>query len=220
MIKNLNMLKRILYHLLVIVVLFLTVQFVGSKFKKLHPIVKAINEISFSDIYFLLSDNLEPSSKIYIVDTGDKHPIKTRGDIANFIEKINKQYKPKAIGVDVYFDSEYRNDSINQRLVSSLSMDNVIRMFKVTEESYQKQHVLYPEFSVLSGMDTNITLKDGYTFGLGDATNHPCIRYYKPTYRIDGKTYNHFSKIIAQQYLSRTSKELSANINLLLLQRC
>jgi len=203
------MLKKVIYHLLVVVAVFLTLKFLGNKLEKLNPIVKAISEIRFSDIYFSFSDKIKPSSEIYIVDIGDKDPIKSRAEIADFIEKINKQYKPKAIGVDVYFDSKYKDDPINQRLISSLLMDNVIRMFKVTEDF----NILYPDFSVLPGLDTNTILKDGYTFGLGDATQHPCIRHYKPTYEIEGKTYHHFSKLIAQKYLNKTPKELSSDIN-------
>jgi len=203
------MLKKIIYHLLVVVAVFFTLNFLGNKLDKLNPIIKAISEIRFSDIYFSFSDNIKPSSEIYIVDIGYKDPIKSRSEIADFIDKINKEYKPSAIGLDVYFDSKYKDDPINQRLISSLSMDNVIRMFKVTEDF----NILYPDFSVLPGLDTNTILKDGYTFGLGDATQHPCIRYYKPTFEIEGKTYNHFSKLIAQKHLNQTSKELSSDIN-------
>ena len=203
------MLKKIIYHLLVVVAVFFTLNFLGNKLDKLNPIIKAISEIRFSDIYFSFSDNIKPSSEIYIVDIGYKDPIKSRSEIADFIDKINKEYKPSAIGLDVYFDSKYKDDPINQRLISSLSMDNVVRMFKVTEDF----NILYPDFSVLPGLDTNAISKDGYTFGLGDATQHPCIRYYKPTFEIEGKTYNHFSKLIAQKHLNQTSKELSSDIN-------
>ena len=204
------MLKKVIYHLLVVVAVFFTLNFLGKKLDKLNPIIKAISEIRFSDIYFSFSDNIKPSSEIYIIDIGDKDPIKSRAEIANFIEKINKEYKPRAIGVDVYFDSKYKNESINQRLISSLSMDNVIRMFKVKEDF----NVLYPDFSVLSSLEINTFSNDGYTFGLGDATKHPCIRYYKPTFEIDGKIYNHFSKLIAQKYLDQSSEELSLDKNI------
>ena len=204
------MLKKIIYHLLVVVAVFFTLNFLGNKLDKLNPIFKAIGEIRFSDIYFSFSDDIKPSSEIYIVDIGHKDPIKSRSEIADFIEKINKEYKPRAIGVDVYFDSKYKDESINQRLISSLSMDNVIRMFKVTEDF----NILYPDFSVLPGLDTNTILKDGYTFGLGDATKHPCIRYYKPTFEIDEEKYNHFAKLIAQKYLNQTSEELSLDKNI------
>ena len=204
------MLKKVIYHLLVVVAVFLTLKFLGNKLEKLNPIVKAISEIRFSDIYFSFSDKIKPSSEIYIVDIGDKDPLKSRAEIADFIEKINKQYKPKAIGVDVYFDSKYKDDPINQRLISSLLMDNVIRMFKVTEDF----NILYPDFSVLPSLDANSILKDGYTFGLGAVTQHACIRYYKPNYEIEGKTYNHFSKLIAQRYLNQTSEKLSSEKNI------
>jgi CHASE2 domain-containing sensor protein len=204
------MLKKIIYHLLVVVAVFFTLNFLGNKLDKLNPIIKAISEIRFSDIYFSFSDNIKPSSEIYIVDIGNNDPIRSRTEIAHFIEKINKEYKPRVIGVDVYFDSKYKDEPINQKLIASLSMDNVIRMFKVKEDF----NVLYPDFSVLSSLEINTFSNDGYTFGLGDATQHPCIRYYKPTFEIDGKTYNHFSKLIAQKYLDQSSEELSLDKNI------
>ena len=203
------MLKKVIFHFAVVSAVFLTFCFIGDKIEKLNPIINAVSDINFSDIYFLLND-AKPSSEIYIVDIAYKDPISSRAEIADFIEKINKQYKPKAIGVDVYFESKYKDEPINKGLITALSMDNVTRMFKVTEEF----KILYPDFSVLPALDTNTILKDGYTFGLGNVTQHACIRYYKPTFEIQGKTYNHFSKLIAQRYLNQTSEKLSSEKNI------
>ena len=211
------MLKKVIFHLLVVVTVFLTLNFIGNKIERLNPIINAVSDIRFSDLYFSNSDDIKPSSEIFIVDIGNKDPINTRAEIAHFIETINKQFKPSVIGVDVYFESKFKDDPINQRLISSLSMDNVVRMIKVTEQEFsssgKKETVIFPDFSVLPGLDPNIILKDGYTFGLGDGTQHPCIRYYKPTYEIEGETYHHFSKLIAQKYLNQTSQDLSSKIN-------
>ena len=201
------MLKKVICHFAVVLAVLLTFSFIGDKIEKLNPIINAVSDINFSDIHFLLNDT-KPSSDIYIVDIGNKDPITSRAEIADFIEKINKQYKPKVIGVDVYFDSKYKDEPINEGLITALSMDNVIRMFKVTEDF----NILYPDFSVLPGLDTNTILKDGYTFGLGAVTQHACIRHYKPNYEIEGKTYNHFSKLIAQKY--QASKKLSSEENI------
>jgi len=199
------MLKKVICHFAIVSAALLIFSFIGNRVEKLNPIIKAVNDIKLSDIFFLFSDNLETSSEIYIIDIGDKDPVKSREDIASFIEKINDQYMPKVIGVDVFFDSKYKDEPFNKKLITSLSMDNVIRMFKVEDDF----NIFYPNFSVLPGLDTNTVFKDGYTFGLGNATQHPCIRYYKPTFEIQGKKYNHFSKLIAQKYLDQTSEELS-----------
>ena len=198
-----------MYHFAIILSILLIFSLIGDRIQQLNPIIKAVKDISFTDIHFLFNDT-KPSTEIYIVDIGNKEPIKTRGEIADFISKINKQYKPRVIGVDVYFDSKYKDDSINQALTTALSMDNVIRMFKVTEEF----KILYPDFSVLPALDTNTILKDGYTFGLGAVSQHACIRFYKPTFEIKGKTYNHFSKLIAQRYLNHKSDKLSSEKNI------
>lgn len=199
------MIKKIIFHLLILGVILLSISLIGNKIDKLNPISKAINEIRFSDIYFSFTKNIKPSTDIYIVDIGNKSSKVTRSEISKFIETINLKFKPKVIGVDVYFDSKFKDEKINNRLVSSLSSDNVIRMFKVTEQDYfpngKRETVISPDFSMLPGITTNSEAKDGYTFGLGDATMHPCIRYYKPTYKIDGVNYHHLSKLIAEKYL-------------------
>ena len=78
-------------------------------------------------------------------------------------------------------------------------------MFKVTEQDYypngKRETVISPDFSMLPGISIDTEAKEGYTFGLGDATKHPCIRYYKPSYNIDGVNYHHLSKLIAEKYL-------------------
>ena len=108
------MLKKVIFHFAVVSAVFLTFCFIGDKIDKLNPIIKAISEIRFSDMYFAFSDKIKPSSEIYIVDIAYKDPIRSRAEIADFIEKINKQYKPKAIGVDVYFESKYKDEPINK----------------------------------------------------------------------------------------------------------
>ena len=208
------MLKKVICHFAIILSVLLIFSLIGDRIQQLNPIIKAVKDISFTDIYFLLNDT-KPSSEIYIVDIGNKDPIKTRGEIANFIRKINKEYKPKVIGVDVYFDSKYKDDSINQALTTSLSMDNVIRMFKIEEFTLKEgSNILYPDLSVLPGLENDIILKDGYTNGLGTVTDYPCIRYYNPTLEIDKTTYTHFSELIAQKYLNQTSAKLSSEKNI------
>ena len=208
------MFKKVICHFAVILSVVLILSFIGDRIQQLNPIIKAVKDISFSDIHFLLNDT-KPSSEIYIVDIGNKDPIKTRVEIATFIRKINKEYKPKVIGVDVYFDSKYIDDSINQSLTTSLSMDNVIRMFKIEEFKVKEgSNILYPDLSVLPSLENDIILKDGYTNGLGAVTNYPCIRYYKPALEIDKTIYTHFSELIAQKYLNQTSEKLSSEKNI------
>ena len=137
------MLKKVICHFAIVSAALLIFSFIGNRVEKLNPIIKAVNDIKLSDIFFLFSDNLETSSEIYIIDIGDKDPVKSREDIASFIEKINDQYMPKVIGVDVFFDSKYKDEPFNKKLITSLSMDNVIRMFKVEDDF----NIFYPNFS-------------------------------------------------------------------------
>lgn len=207
------MLKKVICHFAVVLVVILTFSFIGDRIEKLNPLIQAVRDINITDIHFLFDvDDIKPSSNIYIVDIGDNSPLKNREEIANFIEKVNSRYKPKVIGVDVYFDSKYKDEPINERLITSLSMDNVIKMFKLEQLKAKEGSKLYPDFSVLPGLENDIISKDGYTFGLGAVSEHACIRYYKPNYEIEGKTYNHFSKLIAQKY--QASKKLSSEENI------
>ena len=209
------MIKKLIYHLIVVFIIFSTLWFVIEKFSKFNPVFTAIQDIKFSDIYFSYFNSINPSSEIYIVDIGMKSHKQTRFEIAEFIEKVNKKHKPSVIGVDVYF--EYNKEKINQKLISSLAMDNVVRMFKLSEDNFlvngRNKSILYPDFSFLPGLDTNLFNKDGFTFGLGVATDHPCIRFYKPNLNLNGKTYNHFSKLVAQKHLNKTDQYINSEIN-------
>ena len=62
------MIKKIIFHLLILGVILLSISLIGNKIDKLNPISKAINEIRFSDIYFSFTKNIKPSTEIYIID--------------------------------------------------------------------------------------------------------------------------------------------------------
>ena len=209
------MLKKIIYHLIIVLILSFTIGAIVDRIEDKNPVIKAISEIRFSDLYFSIDNKLKPSSEIFIVDIGDKDPLKSREEIAIFIEKVNANYKPKVIGVDVYFDAKYKQDSINKRLISALSDDNVIRAFKLEEQKFAKgKYIVFADHSGIyhdSIIDTK--LKDGYTSGLGDPSHHTCVRFFKPSMKINNKDHHHLSKLIAQKYLEESDKKFSSNIN-------
>ena len=93
---------------------------------------KVKNIKNFVPIYsrFFSLNEKKPANDIYIVDLGLESPVSTREDIAQFIKRINSEYKPKVIGVDVYCDEEYKDASINSELTHQLSSDNVVRLAK------------------------------------------------------------------------------------------
>ena len=199
------MIKKILYHFLFIFILTFSLKVLVDQVERLNPLMKALGDIRFSDLYFSLNEK-ELASDIYIVDLGLESPVSTREDIAQFIKRINSEYKPKVIGVDVYFDEEYKDASINGELIHQLSSDNVVRLFKIDEK------LKFPDFSYLPALKIDENLTEGYSFGLGKPTEHPCVRYYKPTYELNNTKYNHISKLIAQKYLASSSKELNLSL--------
>ena len=200
------MFKKIIYHLIFVFILYFSLQWIVDKIEGLNPVIKAIGDIRFSDLYFSINKKESPSD-IYIVDIGHKDPLKSREEIASFIKKINTDYKPKVIGVDVYFDKKFKDAAINKRLIEQLSSDNVIRVFKVNEEHN------FPDFSVLPGLETNTISAEGYSFGLGKPTAYPCVRYFKPTFEIENTKYHHISKLIAEKYSKESGKKLSEDMN-------
>lgn len=207
------MLKKIIYHLVIVLILSLTIGAIVDRIEDKNPVIKAISEIRFSDLYFSIDNKLKPSSEIFIVDIGDKDPVKSREEIAIFIEKVNANYKPKVIGVDVYFDAKYKEASINKRLISALSDDNVIKSFKLEEVKFGEEYQVYANHSFLPTLVVDTKLKDGYTSGLGDPSKHTCVRFFKPTMKIDTINHHHFSKLIAQKYLEESDKKFSSSIN-------
>ena len=66
------MIKKLIYHLIVVFIIFSTLWFVIEKFSKFNPVFTAIQDIKFSDIYFSYFNSINPSSEIYIVDIGMK----------------------------------------------------------------------------------------------------------------------------------------------------
>ena len=185
-----------------------------NKLEKFNPVIKAIKEVSLSDIYFSYIKESEISNDIYIVDIGLDTPNNTRVKITDFINQINSKYKPAVIGVDVFFQDKI-DEIVDFRLSNALSENNVVRIFKIIEKEYNEENtILYPDFGSLPNIDTNTVEKDGYTFGLGDATNHPCIRYFKPKFTFENSTFNHFSTLVAKKYLKYKKQDFDNSLNL------
>ena len=199
--------KKIIYHLIFVFIVSFLLKIIVDQIEGLNPVIKAIGDIKFSDLYFSINKKESPSD-IYIVDIGHKDPLKSREEIANFITQINTHYKPKVIGVDVYFDEKFKDAAINKRLIEQLSSDNVIRVFKVNQTP-----TIFPDFSVLPGLDTNTISADGYSFGLGKPTAYPCVRFFKPTLEIENTKYHHISKLIAEKYSKESGQKLSEDMN-------
>lgn len=206
--------KKIFYHLLISTVSLLLIFSFLAQTERFNPIIKALKEISFSDIYFSFMKDQIPSKDIYIVDIGFDNPETTRVNITNFINEVNSKYKPSVIGVDVFFDTEV-NKKIDLNLSKALSEKNVVRIFKMVEKNFnENSSIIYPDFGSLPNLDTNTFEKDGYTFGLGDATEHPCVRYFKPRFSFKNTTYNHFSTLVARKHLKFENKDFNNSLNL------
>ena len=106
------MYKKLFLHFLLSVFLGLSIHIITEEIESLNPIKNAIVDISFSDLYFASSQK-KVSDDIFIVDIGAKNSETTRREIANFIQFVNEKYKPSVIAVDVFFDSQSKNDSVN-----------------------------------------------------------------------------------------------------------
>jgi len=71
-------------------------------------------------------------TNIYFLDVGVKDNTTTRSEITNFINTINKKYKPKVIALDVTFNTDpLISDDVNSRLINSLANDNIVLRYSL-----------------------------------------------------------------------------------------
>ena len=186
--------KRFIIHFFTLVTLFFSINYVEENFTIFSPISEVLEDIRFSDLHFKINDNRDGDNDIFIVDIGMSSSDKTRKDLIDFITKIDKSYKPKVIGVDIFFENK---DSCNQELLNVLSKDNVVRIHKIKKID----NIKYADFMGLSNIDTNTRRNDGYTSALSDVQKNQTVRFYAPNIKIGSKLYTHFSLLVARQFM-------------------
>ena len=122
-----KLIKKFFKHALVIAILGIPVYHLLHTLHVLNPLEKELADFKFSDIYFGHIQQKVTDQDIFLIDIGSKDNTTTRSEISDFINIVNKKYKPKVIALDVQFmkDSSV-SDNVNERLVNSLNADNII----------------------------------------------------------------------------------------------
>ena len=102
--------------------------------EEINPVKKELSDFRFTDIYFGHFKEKKIDSEILLVDIGKKESSKTRLEITEFLNKVNKESKPKVIAIDVNFKSDSNvNDSININLANALENDNVLMYYNLVK---------------------------------------------------------------------------------------
>ncbi|MDA1136886.1 MAG: CHASE2 domain-containing protein [Proteobacteria bacterium] len=202
-----NLLKKFLKHIVVIVILGYPAYQLLHHFHSLTPLMREVADFKFTDIYFghfqkrILDDN------IYFVDVGVKDKNTTRLEIAEFINNVNKNYKPKVIAIDVDFKIDTAvSDTVNEKLISSLNNDNIILSYDLKNIKGQwiedKSELPINYNIVKDGFTNNLIANSGVEFGVE--------RFFQPSILQNNDTLKHFSVV--------TSKKSGVNIDKSLLK--
>mgnify|MGYP006090376523 FL=1 len=192
-----DLFKRFSLHIIFIFALSLVVIPI-SNLDGLNPITHAFKDLTFSDIYFSrirkgsLSDTA--SSKVYIVNIGQKDKETTRKEVSYFLNKINNspKFKPKSIGVDISFTTYSNNELIDRELSKSLKNENIVTICDLKENGELK----YPE--------KNINIFQTENFGFSKQwieKDRPFTeRYFKAKALVGKQDIDHISLAIIKTY--------------------
>ena len=192
-----DLFKRFSLHIIFIFALSLVVIPI-SNLDGLNPITHAFKDLTFSDIYFsrirkgTLSDTA--SSKVYIVNIGQKDKETTRKEVSNFLNKVNNNpdFKPKSIGIDISFTSLSNNELIDNELSKSLKKENIITICDIKEQGQIKY------------IEKNINIFQSENFGFSKQwieKDRPFTeRYFKPMAYIGKQYIDHISLAIIKTY--------------------
>ena len=205
---------RFVKHLLIILLFGSLVYNIFHVLHLLNPIEKIWADFKFSDIYFSTIQEKKLDSNIYFIDIGFKDNSTTRTEISNFINTIQKKYRPKIIALDVQFKFDPNVPSvINQNLINSLNNDNIILSYELqkiksldnkNDSKWRKISSEYPiNKNISDGYVQNLISVPGFDFGVE--------RFFQPMVKQDGKLFKHFSISVAEKLNLDVSKLLKNN---------
>ena len=130
----------------------------------------------------------------------------TRLEITEFLNKVNKESKPKAIAIDVNFKSDPNvNDSINLNLANALENDNVLMYYNLVKfdgEFLKDRSEIPLDYTVI---------KEGYTNNLVDKDKYGVMRFFQPYVIEEKDTMKHLSLLVAEEFGIPNNKSLKVN---------
>jgi len=203
-----NLIKKFLKHALVIVLGYLLIFPLLSNLHHLNPLEKELADFKFTDIYFGYFQDSELDDDIYFVDVSLKDKTTTRSDISEFINTVNKKYKPKVIALDVDFNTDPSvSDGVNTKLINSLANDNIVLSYSLVniEGAWLKNKSELP-------LNYNI-VREGFTNNLVAKAEFGVERFFMPSIIHRNDTLKHFSVVIAEKYGDNFKKSLLKDDN-------
>lgn len=205
-----KLIKKFLKHAFVIAILGYPVYHLLHTLHILNPLEKELADFKFSDIYFGHIQKKITEKDIYLVDIGSKDNTTTRSEISDFINALNKKYKPKVIAFDVQFLSDTSvSDDVNTKLVSSLTNDNVVMgydLVNIKDEWLKNRSELPFNYNIVrEGFLNNLVAKGKIDFKVE--------RFFQPSIIKGNDTLKHFSVVTAEKYGNNFDKSLLKDDN-------
>ena len=205
-----NLIKKFLKHALVIVLGYLLIFPFLHNLHVLNPLEKELADFKFTDIYFGHFQKSKLDTNIYFLDVGVKDNKRTRSEITNFINTINKKYKPKVIALDVTFNADpLISDDVNSRLINSLASDNIVLSYSLfnSEGQWLKNKSELPlNYNIVrEGFVNNLVAKGKVDFKVE--------RFFQPSIIQGNDTLKHFSVVTAEKYGVNFEKSLLKDDN-------
>ena len=187
-----------LFATIAVFVLLILIGMIPINFYVLNPMKLALKDFDFNDVAYSKlgkDEDLPPDKRITVINIGDLD----REGIAVLIEKVNS-YKPKVIGLDVYFDGELEphKDSILRSVFSKT--ENLVVVSREDYDTEKHKFFLVPDYFDSVYHHRGFANLDADTVGT--------VRIYSPFDKIDHHTYPHFTTAVVQQYSDSAYKKL------------
>ena len=203
-----NLFKKFFKHLVVIVILGYPIYHILHTFHVINPLLKELSDFKFTDIYFGHIQEKTIDNDIYLVDIGSKDNTITRSEISNFINYVNKKFRPKVIGIDVnFYNDTLVTDEVNDNLVNSLHNDNIVMgydLINIKGEWLKNDSDLPLKYNIIQQGYTNNLVADG-------DIDFKVERFFQPNLIQGDSSLNHFSVVVAEKYQSDFDKSVFKN---------
>ena len=181
-------------HLVVMIILGYPAYQILHTLHFLNPLEKELADFRFTDIYFGHFQENVLDEDIYFIDVGLKDKNTTRTYVSDFINKVNKNSKPKVIALDITFDKDSEvSKEVDRDLQESLADSNIVLAYNLKQIKGQwlkdKTELLISSHSLYDGFSNNLTEKK--EFGVE--------RFFQPTVLNDLDTLKHFSVVASEK---------------------
>src|SRR5688572_12023542 len=189
-----------LFATLAVFVFLILLGMIPINFYVLNPMKTALKDFDFNDIAYAKlgkGKDLAPDNRITIVNIGDLG----RGGIAELIEKVNS-YKPKVIGLDVFFEGEREPDQDSLLRTVFLKTKNLVVVSREAYDAEKHKFFFLPDFFDSVYHHRGFANLDADTVGT--------VRVYTPFDKIDNIKYPHFTSAVVREFNDSAYKKLEA----------